>query len=204
MKLIKQIEWKVLIMSEEIIKKEDGRVRYTKMRIRSAFYELLHEMDYEKITVTAVCKRAEINRATFYKHYLDVADLVDKLQEETLNELSQKLQDAIDDNAESFIVDMLKFLKAQMKNNDGVKLFSISATGTFTSKISTLIYLKFASFLEPRIPSNSEYSKDIVFAYIAGGCAGIIDYWVKSGYKENEEAIAAKLTALASSTINSL
>ena len=118
--------------------------------------------------------------------------------------MSQKLQDAIDDNAESFIVDMLKFLKAQMKNNDGFKLFSISATGTFTSKISTLIYLKFASFLEPRIPNNSEYSKDIVFADIAGGCAGIIDYWLKSGYKENEEAIAAKLTTLASSTINSL
>ena len=50
----------------------------------------------------------------------------------------------------------------------------------------------------------NEYSKDMVFAYIAGSCAGIIDYWAKSGYKEKEEAIAAKLTTLASSTINSL
>lgn len=191
-------------MSEKNIKKEDGRVRYTKMRIRSALYELLKEIDYEKITVTAICKRAEINRATFYKHYLDVADLVDQIQEETINELSEQLQNAIDNNSEIFIVDMLKFLKHEMSNNAGINLFSISTVSTFTSKISTLIYTKFSTFLEPEIPSNSEYSKDLVFAYIAGGCAGIIDYWAKSGYKENEEAIAAKLTTLASSTINSL
>lgn len=191
-------------MSEKNIKKEDGRVKYTKMRIRSALYELLKEIDYEKITVTAICKRAEINRATFYKHYLDVADLVDQLQEETINELSEQLQNAIDNNSEIFIVDMLKFLKHEMSNNAGIKLFSISTASTFTSKISTLIYTKFSTFLEPEIPSNSGYSKDLVFAYIAGGCAGIIDYWAKSGYKENEEAIAAKLTTLASSTINSL
>lgn len=191
-------------MSPKNIKKEDGRVKYTKMRIRSALYELLKEIDYEKITVTAICKRAEINRATFYKHYLDVADLVDQLQEETINELSEQLQNAIDNNSEIFIVDMLKFLKHEMSNNVGIKLFSISTASTFTSKISTLIYTKFSTFLEPEIPSNSGYSKDLVFAYIAGGCAGIIDYWAKSGYKENEEAIAAKLTTLASSTINSL
>ena len=48
-----------------ITKKEDGRVRYTKMRIRSAFYELLQKTEYENITVTSICDLAEINRATF-------------------------------------------------------------------------------------------------------------------------------------------
>ena len=61
-------------MSDKKIKKEDGRVRYTKMRIRSAFYELLQKTEYEKITVTSICDLAEINRATFYKHYLDVPE----------------------------------------------------------------------------------------------------------------------------------
>lgn len=191
-------------MSEKNIKKEDGRVRYTKMRIRSAFYELLHEKSYDKITVTAICEKAEINRATFYKHYLDVADLVDKLQEETINVLAEKLNSATDTTAKDFIVDILKYLKLHMEDNNNAGLFASSTASTFTAKISRLIYLSFSTLLMPRIPDNADMDKSIVFAYIAGGCAGIIDYWAKSGYKENEEAIAAKLTTLASSTINSL
>ena len=65
-------------MSEKNIKKEDGRVRYTKMRIRSAFYELLHEKSYDKITVTAICEKAEINRATFYRILILYASFVKK------------------------------------------------------------------------------------------------------------------------------
>ena len=191
-------------MSEKNIKKEDGRVRYTKMRIRSAFYELLHEKSYDKITVTAICEKAEINRATFYKHYLDVADLVDKLQEETINVLAEKLNSATDTTAKDFIVDILKYLKLHMEDNNNAGLFASSTASTFTAKISRLIYLSFSTLLMPRIPDNADMDKSIVFAYIAGGCAGIIDYWAKSGYKENEEAIAAQLTTLASSTINSL
>lgn len=194
----------MLIMSEKNIKKEDGRVRYTKMRIRSAFYELLHEKSYDKITVTAICEKAEINRATFYKHYLDVEDLVDKLQEETINDLAEKLNSATDTTAKDFIVDILKYLKLHMEDNNNAGLFASPTASTFTAKISRLIYLRFSTLLMPRIPDNADMDKSIVFTYIAGGCAGIIDYWAKSGYKENEEAIAAQLTTLASSTINSL
>lgn len=191
-------------MSEIFQKKEDGRVRYTKMRIRSALYELLKEMDYEKITVTAVCNRAEINRATFYKHYLDVEDLIDKLQKETIDDFAKKLENAVENRPETFIVDLLHFLKDNMSSDNDIKLFSLSSSSSFTSKISTLIYEKFASMVASKIPEKYSANNDMIFAYIAGGSAGIIDYWLKSGCKEKEETIAATLTTLASSTINSL
>ena len=191
-------------MSEKFQKREDGRVRYTKMRIRSALYELLKEMDYEKITVTAVCNKAEINRATFYKHYLDIPDLIDKLQEETINEFARKLDSAVQNNPEDFIIDFLKFLKSQLNEDNDLKLFSISSASSFTAKISSMIYTRFASIMMPKAPKDPSYSMNTVFAYITGGCAGIIDYWIKSGCKEKEETIAATLTTLASSTINSL
>ena len=40
--------------------------------IRQAFMELLREKDFEKITVTDIVNRADINRSTFYAHYPDV------------------------------------------------------------------------------------------------------------------------------------
>lgn len=45
--------------------KTDARVRYTKMRIREAFFQCLREKPVSRITVKELCDTAEINRATF-------------------------------------------------------------------------------------------------------------------------------------------
>lgn len=60
----------------------DARIRYTKMRIREALIQLLNQKSVKRISVKEVCELAEINRATFYKHYMDIFDLLDKLKEE--------------------------------------------------------------------------------------------------------------------------
>ena len=52
-------------------KKEDRRVRYTKQAIRDGFLRLLAEKPIEKISVTEICREADINRGTFYAHYSD-------------------------------------------------------------------------------------------------------------------------------------
>ena len=56
-------------------KKIDRRVRYTKKAIRDSFLALLDEKPIEKISVTEICKGADINRGTFYSHYTDPFDL---------------------------------------------------------------------------------------------------------------------------------
>ncbi len=202
----KQIREKVLIMSEKITeKKEDGRIRYTKMRIRSAFYELVKEMDHDKITVTAVCKKAEINRATFYKHYLDIPDLADKLQEEALHSLVSRLNVAsTDDNIDDFIVDFLIHIRESLLSENGAGLFSIANSSSFISKISRLLYNKFYAIIEPKLPGASEMDKKMIFSYIAGGCAGLVDYWAKTGFKENEKDLAKKLRSISTVTINNI
>ena len=63
-------------MSEKT-QKEDRRTRYTRQVIKEAFLKLLEEKEYPKITVTEICRLAEINRGTFYLHYYDTADVLD-------------------------------------------------------------------------------------------------------------------------------
>ncbi len=188
---------------KDINKKEDGRVRYTKMRIRNAFYELLKENGYEKVTVTAICDRAEINRATFYKHYLDVPDLVDKLQEETIDRLSQKLDSAsTEGDIESFMIELLAYLKANNEGHSVMEVITPSGASNFTLKISVLMYQKFSKYVDPQVSSLSQSDKTMLFSYLAGGSAGIIDYWIKTGFMESEKAIAGKIIRLASATIH--
>ena len=65
----------------------DRRVKYTQKVIKEAFIDLLEAKDIKKITVSEICEKCDINRATFYRYYLDVYDLLDKIEEDFVNEV---------------------------------------------------------------------------------------------------------------------
>lgn len=64
--------------------KVDRRRRYTLSVIREAFFALLAEVGFAKMTVADICCRADINRGTFYLHYEDKFSLLDALIDEAL------------------------------------------------------------------------------------------------------------------------
>lgn len=53
----------------------DRRIVRTRKAIHTAFIELLTEVDFDKITITALAKRADIDRKTFYTHYSSTEEL---------------------------------------------------------------------------------------------------------------------------------
>ncbi|MDO5410724.1 MAG: TetR/AcrR family transcriptional regulator [Lachnospiraceae bacterium] len=69
---------------EKKTRTEDRRVIYTKSSIKEAFLKLLKKNSFPKITVTELCRLAEINRGTFYLHYYDMNDVLDDLLNEML------------------------------------------------------------------------------------------------------------------------
>lgn len=56
------------------------RRRASQEKLMVAFVKLLQTNDLHQITVTELCKRAGVNRTTFYANYLDVYDLADAVQ----------------------------------------------------------------------------------------------------------------------------
>lgn len=64
----------------------------TRRMICDAFLALLDEKNYEKITVTDITKRADINRTTFYNHYPDVYGIVEDLQNNIIKKNLQIIQ----------------------------------------------------------------------------------------------------------------
>lgn len=59
--------------------------------INKALADLLQEKPLEKITVTDIVNRAEINRGTFYAHYRDVPDVVNSLVRKTFSSIQEAL-----------------------------------------------------------------------------------------------------------------
>ena len=51
------------------MKKEDLRITKTKQAIKDSFIELVEVKGYNRVSVTDIVKKANINRNTFYLHY---------------------------------------------------------------------------------------------------------------------------------------
>ena len=60
-------------------KKNNKRRRESIERIENAFIGFLDTKELHQITVSDICKVAEINRSTFYANFLDVYDLAEKI-----------------------------------------------------------------------------------------------------------------------------
>ena len=50
---------------------------YTQKAIMRTFQQMLEEMPFDRITVSALVRRCEISSNTFYYHYRDIYDLLD-------------------------------------------------------------------------------------------------------------------------------
>ncbi|MCR5295153.1 MAG: TetR/AcrR family transcriptional regulator [Lachnospiraceae bacterium] len=70
-------------------RREDRRTTYTKNVIKDAMLELLSEEPFEKITVAALCRRAEIVRTTFYLHYDGLTDVLKELADDAILAVSE-------------------------------------------------------------------------------------------------------------------
>lgn len=102
-------------MSEKT-RKQDRRTRYTRQTIKDTFLELLKQKNFTKITVTEICKNAEINRGTFYLHYYDIHDVLSDI----FNDMTQDMLTTVD---HLFCLNQKKlFLSVLSENTDGITI----------------------------------------------------------------------------------
>ena len=65
---------------------EDRRIKKTKRALKNTLIEMMTELPFEQISITALCDRAEISRITFYSHYNDKYALVDDIFQDMIRE----------------------------------------------------------------------------------------------------------------------
>ena len=56
----------------------------TRRALREALLDLIEEKGLDRVTVKALCERADLNRGTFYLHYRDVYDLLEQYTDDVL------------------------------------------------------------------------------------------------------------------------
>ena len=69
-------------MEANVQKRENRRVRYTRMALRESLLALLQQYPISRITVSRICEQADVNRSTFYLYYQDAFDLLRQIEDE--------------------------------------------------------------------------------------------------------------------------
>lgn len=171
--------------------KTDARVRYTKMRIREAFFDCLAQKPVSKITVKELCDAAEINRATFYKHYTDPFDLLQKMEEEALAELEQTLN-----RNGGWGIKQLLAVWGGDKASHCALLASSNGDPGFSAQLSTLFYRQFRPSISQRLGQRTEQEQTAAYLFVVGGCGQLIACWNEAGRREPMDEMVARINAM--------
>ena len=166
----------------------DRRVKYTKKVIKDTLIDLLYEKELNKITVSEICKIADINRATFYRYYLDVYDLLNKIQLDFVNELKSIAKTDDKYSVSSFSKELLTVF---YQNKELVKvLFNTNNNVYFLNDILELAYARCKEIWEKELPNISEEDIEYASIYIFNGALGVVNFWVKNDFDKDVEEVA--------------
>lgn len=165
----------------------DARIRYTKMVIKDAFIALLQETSISKITVKAICEKAMINRATFYKYYDNPFDLMKKME----TELMDHLQDEIVSLEKPDLPKIFQLILCDIKEQKELylTLFSENGDNLFKERIFSLCYQENIQTIRRLFPDWDVTKQEWLYYFIAEGCNGILNQWIIHDMQESPEVV---------------
>ncbi len=173
-------------------KKNDRRVKYTRMVIRNSLIKFMKEKPITKITVKELCDDADINRATFYAHYQDQYDLLRQVEEEIIDNIHQQLAGYDFQNSDLVQLEMIESILVYIENN--AELFAIllnNSNGDMNFQQEVIKIIGKQHFI-PIIGNDTFRIEDAeyIFHFLASGSVGIIQMWLAGNMKKSAKEIA--------------
>lgn len=179
--------------------KSESKYFNTAVKMDKAFLDLLAEKDFEYITVKDICKRAGVNRSTFYLHYETVADLLDEsvafmsngfLKYFSENDIGSKINNSPLDELmfikPDYIIPYLSYIK------DNKKLFQTAVLHSGTLQLDKNYKKLFECVFSPilmrfDVPENERH---YTMAFYINGIIALVMEWLKRDCRESIEDIA--------------
>lgn len=171
----------------------DHRTRVTKMLIRRAFTDLLKQKPIQSITVKELCAAAGINRGTFYTHYTDIYDLLQKMEDDMLEDFKKALEPLLSTDAEALTpVKITTGIYQCLKDNADICTVTLGDYGdkAFALRLITLgrerCMETYSKFFQGASPKQIE----LFYAFVSAGHIGLLQKWLADGMTASAEEIA--------------
>ncbi|MEO8606401.1 MAG: TetR family transcriptional regulator [Chloroflexota bacterium] len=192
-------------MLENDVKKLDPRAKRTLKVLRTAMMELLEEQEFSKITVQDITERAEVNRATFYDHFVDKYELMNDLVRQ---DFQSRVDSKLPDNP-SFTLDNLRVLTLTVSDYLGGFVGHCVPTTRSDEQFIMMQQVQVTSYeiilkwlkSTPQPPTQHAANLDTVATVTSFAIFGLILRWTKTGRKTSPERLTDQVVMLLTSGI---
>jgi AcrR family transcriptional regulator len=176
-------------MGQDTAPAEDLRVRRTRKLLRQALIELTIEKGFAAVTVQDIAERAMVNRATFYRHYLDKYDLLDQYTNEIYDDTASQeplpaaqAHDAARERLDGSPMGLAPLL-AHMRANAEFYRVMLSEKGdpAFARQVREHIQERLRALLpeETTRPRDGGPPLDLCLSYVSHACVGALVWWLE-------------------------
>lgn len=186
----------------------DLRVIRSKQAIREALVELIEEKGFEALTVKDITTRARINRGTFYAHYQDKYDLMDKCEEEIMVRLSALVKQTVPSVTSEMrqapphlaIYPLVVAIFAFLNEHSRFMKAALGPKGDMTFQTRFKDFFRETMLgKSPDVLINEE--KCLVPAkyfatYVGSAHIGVVQQWLEGGRQESPEEMARILATI--------
>ena len=183
---------------------EQKRKTNTKENIKKAFIKLIKDKGFDSLTVSDLAREANINRGTFYLHYLDKYDLLDQLEKDVIEDLEEilltnseleKTDDPIELIPYEKILEALYYIKEDYHFIEA--LAGDGGDPNFIQNIENVISEMIQSKIEEtdnQLRSEDYLPADYAEKIFLSSVVTIIDLCIEKGTYESPEQIARIIT----------
>jgi AcrR family transcriptional regulator len=149
----------------------------TRERIENAFLLLYRERDIGQISVREICSKAHINRSTFYTYYLDAHDLLEKIENRVLEDITGRVKPVILEMKEVDANYLLKVMIMVFQESDNLPALLIRrGSGELIDRISQIAGKLFCERLGT-LEEPVRQKLDLCIRYHVTGLSALFDSW---------------------------
>jgi AcrR family transcriptional regulator len=174
--------------------------------IRQAFVDLLKEKDLEKITVTDIVTRADINRGTFYAHYEDTRAVIEQIENEIIDKMLEFLGQFHYQNFFRNPLPLLLKISRYMEEDLEFYRILINASGSeqFLSKLKNNFVQHMKT--DTDIPEDIKNTPSFLIRthFFAGGLVNLYQVWFRGEMDFSLDEISMELSNFIASSAKSL
>ena len=172
---------------------ENRRTSRVKTAICDAFAELMYEKELSKITVRELVDKADVGRATFYKHYYDIYDVYEHIEKTVLVDLGEiitgegiKLEYEVYPAVFKYIQENPKIFKMIFSPHNNVPLYQ--------KLLQTVEGLNRMIWAESFGVNMDDSRVECAIKYHSNGCLAIVADWVISDFEKPQSFIIEALS----------
>lgn len=161
------------------VKATDLRVIKTLGLIKDSFLKLVSEINYDELTVSALCEYAKISRKTFYTYYPSLDAIFEEVLEDTTQEYLESIKDyAAPENIGEITRKFYEFSASRGKYYDNI------VCSDSYQRIGTQLIMRFVKGTWTKADWRRPLTKieqEVLICFIYNSGLGLYRQWVMRG-----------------------